>query len=82
MVSFAPEEAVARVAAPVLVLRGGRDPIAGPAWVRRLRDAAPHGRLAEVPGHAHNVQHSAPRTVAALLRAFAATLDDAAEVRR
>lgn len=75
MLAYAPETEIAAVRAPVLVLRGGRDAVAGRAWTRRLADAAASGRLVEVPGRAHNVQHSAPRTVAAVLHAFAASID-------
>jgi pimeloyl-ACP methyl ester carboxylesterase len=75
MLDFALEREVGRVRVPVLVLRGARDPVAGPQWCRRVRDAAASGRLVEVAGRAHNVQHSAPRTVAAVLSAFAASLE-------
>ncbi|MFJ6653809.1 alpha/beta fold hydrolase [Microbacterium sp. NPDC091313] len=74
MLAYAPEREIPRVPVPVLVLRGGRDAVAGPGWARRLRDAAASGRLVAVPRHAHNVQHSAPRTVAFVLAAFADTL--------
>lgn len=53
---------------PVLVIRGGADPVAGRAWCRSLRDAAGVGRLIEIPGHHHVVQESAPKTVAAAIR--------------
>jgi pimeloyl-ACP methyl ester carboxylesterase len=52
---------------PVVILRGGRDPIAGPDWCRRLRDSAQHGVLIVVPGHHHVVQYSAPRAVASAI---------------
>nr|WP_315268627.1 alpha/beta hydrolase [Microbacterium lemovicicum] len=72
MLTYRLEETVSRIEAPVLVLRGGRDPIAGVAWSRRLRDRARRGSLVSVPGHAHNAQHSAPRAVAGAIEAFAA----------
>lgn len=53
---------------PVLVMRGGADPVAGRAWCRALRDAAEVGRLIEIPGHHHVVQESAPKTVASAIR--------------
>ncbi|WP_125130647.1 alpha/beta fold hydrolase [Microbacterium sp. 10M-3C3] len=74
MLAYDAAGAIAEVAAPILVVRGGRDPIAGARWARRMRDAAASARLVEVPGHAHNVQHSAPRTLAAALSAWAATI--------
>ncbi|MFB2579849.1 alpha/beta fold hydrolase [Herbiconiux sp. P15] len=70
MVTYPIEQRVAEVEAPVLVIRGGRDPIAGTAWCRRLRDRAMLGRFAVVPGHGHVVQHSAPRAVASAVRSL------------
>ncbi len=40
MLSYPLEERVAAVAAPILIVRGAHDPIAGLAWARRLRDSA------------------------------------------
>ncbi|WP_336645496.1 alpha/beta fold hydrolase [Microbacterium sp. USHLN186] len=55
----------------LLIVRGSRDPIAGRDWCRRLRDAARRGgtpvALVEIPGRAHNAQHSAPGAVAAAI---------------
>lgn len=76
MLTYPIEQRVADLAVPLLVVRGGLDPIAGTAWCRRLRDLAADGRLAVVPGHRHVVQHSAPRAVASAvlsLRAGAST---------
>ncbi|WP_291042555.1 alpha/beta hydrolase [Herbiconiux sp.] len=64
MLTYPIERRVAELAVPLLVVRGGLDPIAGIAWCRRLRDRAVDGRLAVVPGHRHVVQHTAPRAVA------------------
>ncbi|MCT1476500.1 alpha/beta fold hydrolase [Microbacterium sp. p3-SID336] len=64
MIAYPLEERIALLAVPVLVLRGGADPVAGRAWCRRLRDAATVARLVEVPGRHHVVQQSAPRAVA------------------
>ncbi|GGH35932.1 alpha/beta fold hydrolase [Microbacterium album] len=71
MLEYPMEERVAALRQPLLVLRGGRDPIAGPEWCGRLRDRASHARLVEVPGHPHLVQHTAPRAVAGAVRWFA-----------
>ncbi|MFW7414518.1 alpha/beta fold hydrolase [Demequina sp. SO4-18] len=71
------EEEVSRLQVPTLILRGGRDPIAGADWCRLLRHRAPLGSLVEIPGHRHVVQHSASRLVASAIGAFA--LDSAAE---
>lgn len=67
MLAYAPEERVPDLRAPLLVIRGSRDPIAGRAWSRRLRAHASDAVLVEVPGRGHVVQHSAPRAVAAAI---------------
>lgn len=67
MLAYATEEKVHGLSVPLLVIRGGDDPVAGRGWCRRLRDSAPQARLVEVPGHRHVVQQSAPRTVAAAI---------------
>ena len=69
MLRFRIEERIKKLTMPVLVLRGGKDPIAGLAWCRRLRDAAATGVLVEVPGSHHVVQMSAPRAVASAILA-------------
>jgi pimeloyl-ACP methyl ester carboxylesterase len=61
-----------RVQAPMLVVRGDRDPIAPRRWVREMADRLPHGRWAEVPGAAHAAHFSAADRVADLVRAFLA----------
>jgi pimeloyl-ACP methyl ester carboxylesterase len=70
MLDYPLEERVRGVAAPLLIVRGGRDPIAGLAWARRLRDNAGSASLVVVPGHQHLVQHTAPRTVTRAIAAF------------
>ncbi len=66
------EDEVARVRAPVLVVRGGRDPLTTARWARRLAARAPRARIATVPRAAHGLGHDAPHAVA---RAIAAFLD-------
>lgn len=73
MIDYRIEDRITEVSAPVLVLRGGNDPIAGTAWSRLLRDRATRGSMAVVPGHRHVVQHTAPRAVASAIRAFVAS---------
>ena len=70
MVTYRIEERVAVLRAPLLIIRGSRDPIAGLAWARRLRDRAAVASVAIVPGRRHLVQHSAPRAVAGAIAAF------------
>lgn len=70
MLSYPIEERVAALDVPLLVLRGARDPIAGRAWCRALRDAAATATLVEVPRGFHVVQHTAPRAAASAIRAL------------
>ncbi|KAA9133781.1 alpha/beta hydrolase [Microbacterium caowuchunii] len=70
MLTYPIERRVAELSAPLLIIRGGADPVATRQWCRRLRDAAGTGRLVEVPGRPHIVQWGAPRAVASALRAF------------
>lgn len=70
MMDYPMEDRVAEVKAPVLVIRGERDPVAKGDWARRLaaRAGAP---LAEFPKCGHVVQHLATGKVAAVIRTFA-----------
>ena len=72
MVTYPIEARVRCLACPMLIVRGGNDPIAGQAWTRRLRDSARIGSLVIVPRHRHLVQHTAPRAVALAITAFIA----------
>lgn len=71
MIPYPIEDAVSVLRMPVLILRGGDDPIAGLDWSRRLRARASDGSLVIVPGKRHNAHHSAPLAVSDALRAFA-----------
>jgi pimeloyl-ACP methyl ester carboxylesterase len=68
MIPYPIEERMPRLTMPVLVLRGGNDPIASTGWCRRLVGRASRARLVIVPGHRHVVQFTAPRAVAAAIR--------------
>lgn len=71
MLDYRIEHRVKELEAPLLILRGERDPIAGLQWCRRLRGSARPGTLlVNVPGHRHLVQRTAPRAVASAVRAF------------
>ena len=70
MLTYRIEERIVDLAVPLLVMRGGNDPIAGIEWCRRLRDRARFGSLVIVPGHRHVVQFTAPRAVAGAIREF------------
>lgn len=75
MLGYRIEDRIADLTMPVLVVRGGADPISGVRWNRLLRDRAGQGRLVHIPGHHHVVQHSAPRAVASAIRDFVGILD-------
>jgi pimeloyl-ACP methyl ester carboxylesterase len=58
-----------RIAAPTLVIRGSRDPIAPHPWAEQVARLLPRSRLVEVPGAHHVVQFTHPEAVAAELAA-------------
>ena len=59
-----------RVHAPVLVVRGSRDPIAPARWVCEAADLAADGYRATVPGAPHATNYSAPDALADTIGAF------------
>ena len=65
---------VARVTAPLLVMRGARDTIVSDAETRQLLRAAPHAVYVAIPRAPHVAQWSHPVAVAAVVNPF---LDDA-----
>ena len=67
MLAYPLEDRVADLDVPLLLIRGGADPIAGLEWCRRLRRNARAADLVVIPGHHHVAQHSAPRAVASAL---------------
>lgn len=69
MLRYRIEDRAAALSMPLLIVRGGRDPIAGLEWCRRLRRNARNARIVIIPGHHHNVQQSAPHAVASAIRA-------------
>ena len=72
MIDYPLEQRAAELVPPLLVMRGGRDPIAGPEWSRAVARCAPRSRFVEVPGQPHLVQHTAPRPVAEAIEWFLA----------
>jgi pimeloyl-ACP methyl ester carboxylesterase len=70
MMEYPTEQRIADVAAPVLVVRGANDPVASADWCRRLAERA-SGRLAEIPGTGHVVQHNRSAEVAEAILSFA-----------
>ncbi|MGO4534681.1 alpha/beta fold hydrolase [Leifsonia sp. 2MCAF36] len=74
MLTFRTERELEETRVPVVVVRGGRDPIARDDWVAQLGERS-SGQAAVVPGAAHLVMHGAPWRTAALIA-------DVARVRR
>lgn len=70
MIAYPLEARLGALTRPLLIVRGGRDPVAGATWCRRLRDAAPDAAFVEIPRSGHVVQHHAPAVVASALRSF------------
>ncbi|WP_440710906.1 alpha/beta fold hydrolase [Herbiconiux sp. YIM B11900] len=77
MIRYPIEDRARELEAPLLVVRGGNDPIASTAWCTLLSDRAAQGSVVEVPGHRHVVQHTAPLEVAAAIRALMASIPTA-----
>lgn len=69
-----PEERIARVTVPVLVLRGERDPLAPRRWAREIAQAVPDGRLVEIPGGAHACHYGHAAEVAEALLTWVGSL--------
>lgn len=67
------EDNLPRVAAPTLVVRGERDPIAPQRWVEQVTQLLPRGRLAVIPDGPHCVNYSTPDAFARVVRAFLPT---------
>ena len=70
MLACRTEELLPLVAAPVLVLRGARDPVAPRGWVQRLAAASPRARTAEASGGGHGVHYTHAAEVARAITAF------------
>lgn len=68
MCDYRIEQRIGGTRAPVVVVRGTRDPVTPAAFARALADTA-RGRVVEVPGAAHLVMWSRPDAVAALCAA-------------
>ncbi|MGY1858148.1 alpha/beta fold hydrolase [Modestobacter sp. SYSU DS0290] len=61
------DQRLPRVPVPVVVLRGSADALCPHDWAQALAEAAPRGRLLELPGAAHMTPHTHPDDVAAVL---------------
>ena len=67
MMEYPLKERVAAVRQPVLLLRGGKDPLSRRPWCEELTAAAPLGSMGEVSGQGHVFQHTAPETAAEII---------------
>ena len=70
MLAYPVEDRVDLLRMPLLVVRGGWDPVAGRRWSRQVRDRGGKAMLVEIPWRPHHAQRSAPRAVASAIRAF------------
>jgi 2-hydroxy-6-oxonona-2,4-dienedioate hydrolase len=64
------EREVPRMACPLLVVRGGLDPLCPADWAEELARLAPPGRLEVIPGAAHATHYSHPKELAETVRPF------------
>ena len=76
MLNYPMEQRTRELTQPVLVLRGGRDPIARRSWCENLAHQPRYGSFVEVPGCGHVAQDSAPEAVARAIVHWATTADD------
>ena len=71
-----PEIKLPEIAAPVLVLRGGRDALTSNGWAERCAALAQHGSFLTIRDAAHAAHFSHPGLVAAVVEAFLAECID------
>jgi pimeloyl-ACP methyl ester carboxylesterase len=72
MLEFHTDDALRDIRKPVLVVRGANDPIARREWCEHLAAVAADGRMLEIDGAGHVVQHAAADRLAAEIVEFAA----------
>jgi 2-hydroxy-6-oxonona-2,4-dienedioate hydrolase len=68
------EDLLKRIDAPILVMRGSRDPLTTARWAGDLHRSARRAAIATIPRAAHGLGHDAPTAVAGAIRQF---LDEA-----
>lgn len=66
-----PERAYPHITAPVLVLRGERDPMAPQHWCREIVDSISQAELEVIPDHGHGTLISDAEVAAELIQRFA-----------
>lgn len=73
-----PEDRLAHLDMPALVVRGTDDPIITPAWAREVARRLPAGRLVTVPGAPHAMTFDAPDALLRAARPFLEGREDLA----
>ena len=66
------EDRLPAVAAPVLVIRGGRDQLVSQRWAEEVATLLPRGRLVVIPRSPHPANYTAPDAVAREVERFLA----------
>lgn len=61
---------LARVQAPTLVVRGGKDPLMPPGWASEVARLVPDGRVVDIVDAPHAVNYTAPERLALAVRPF------------
>lgn len=79
MMGYRLEDHITEVSVPVLVMRGGRDPIASREWCSMLAARAVAGEVREIEGCGHVIQHIATERTGGVIREFAGSLDTSLE---
>jgi 2-hydroxy-6-oxonona-2,4-dienedioate hydrolase len=64
------EAKLPRIAAPTLVVRGGKDPLVPQAWAEEVVRLLPRGELRVLPGLGHTINYTAPKEFVATMRPF------------
>ncbi|MCU1519064.1 MAG: alpha/beta hydrolase [Pseudarthrobacter sp.] len=75
MMEYPMESRVRGLGQPTLVMRGAKDPVAGPGWCERLAGGARHGSFTEIPGVGHVLQYTAPAATAAAISGWVRAVD-------
>jgi len=64
------EDKLPRIACPLLVVRGTRDPVVPHRWAEQVARLAPQGRLREMPDAPHTINYSRPAEFVDLIAPF------------
>ncbi|MDB6154526.1 MAG: alpha/beta hydrolase, partial [Chthoniobacteraceae bacterium] len=67
------EKVLPLIPAPTLIIRGENDPTMPMRWAQEAAELTPNSRFISIPGEAHCVHYSAPKTVTVEVLAHART---------